>query len=421
MAKPDRVIFREPSLRTFAVWTPALVRAAEATADAGSLRLAADLCDAILADDRVQGVLGTRTKGLLALPLAFEAGGDKRRSGRAIRELEADEDFWAMFPEASLGQLLDWGVLLNVALGELAWSPRDNGREIGRLVPRHPRWLRQDGDGRWWRRVAGAGGLVDREVLVTPGDGRHVLYCPSGAERPWARGAWRALGRWWLLKEYAIQDFAQHSEVHGSPLRVGLPPEKGSSEKDRKELAADLQDLGTDTGMVLPPGWDLKLVEATARTWEMFRAQIDLANAGMTIALAGQNLTTEVSSGSLAAAQVHAVVRHDLLEADDQALATTLHDQALVHWASYNFGDPRLAPWPLHDTAPPEDRKAKADTLGVLGDAIPKANAALAAQGSDQEVDAEALLTGLGVPLRKRPVPPPPPPVAPEKAPPDAP
>ena len=38
---------REPQSRSFVQWTPDLLRAAEVTADGGTLRLAADLCDAV--------------------------------------------------------------------------------------------------------------------------------------------------------------------------------------------------------------------------------------------------------------------------------------------------------------------------------------------------------------------------------------
>jgi phage gp29-like protein len=43
----------------------------------------------------------------------------------------------------------------------------------------------------------------------------------------------------------------------------------------------------------MPPGWSIKLVEATANTAATFERQIALADRGMTIALHGTNLTNE--------------------------------------------------------------------------------------------------------------------------------
>jgi phage gp29-like protein len=356
---------REPSTRVLLDWTPAQIRAAEVLADGGDLMLAADLCETLLADDRIQGVLSARTRGLLGLPVEFEKAGDARRSGRAVKALEVGEDWWHAYPEAELGTLLDWGILLGIGLAQHVWTDRDNGRVVPRLDRYHARWLRFDWQDRGWR-VAAEGG---RELPVTPGDGAWVLHTPSGAHRPWVDGAWRSLSRWWLLKHYARQDFARHSEVHGLPMRVGIAPE-GSTKALREELAADLGALGRDTAIALPAGFDLRMVEATARTWEMFRAQIELADLAFAIRLAGQNLTTDVSGGSLAAAKVHQIVRNDLIRCDAESLATTLHDQSLVHWAAANFGDPRLAPWPAWPTDPPEDALAAAQTRLVQAEAV---------------------------------------------------
>lgn len=393
----------ERSVRTLIDWTPAQIRTAEVLADGGNLQLAADLCETLLADDRIHGVLTARTRGLLGLDVEFEKAGDRRRSGRAVRALEAGEDWWAAFPEQELGALLDWGVLLNVGLAKIAWADReDSPRVIPRLSRWHARWLRYDWDLREWR-VATDGG---REVVIAPGDGTWVLHTPAGAHRPWADGAWRSLSRWWLLKHYARQDFARHSEIHGTPIRAGIAPET-SNRTDRQELASDLADLGRDTGMCLPPGYDLKLVEATARTWEMFRAQVEMADLAIAIRLAGQNLTTDVSGGSLAAAKVHQIVRSDLIRFDGEAAATTLHDQALTWWAELNFGDRRLAPWPAWDTDVPEDALVAAQTREAQGKAI----AALRAAG----VKLDPVFEEFG--LEPDPAGPPPPP-APAQTPP---
>ena len=72
------VIERRP-VRSTAIWTPDLLRVAEWEADAGRLRLAADLWESMLADDRLKGVLDTRTDALLGRPLSFEG-----RSARVV-------------------------------------------------------------------------------------------------------------------------------------------------------------------------------------------------------------------------------------------------------------------------------------------------------------------------------------------------
>lgn len=347
MARPDRKEHRELWGRRLTTWTNSELTAARLLADGGTLSYAAELVDELRADSRVAGVLPQRVNGLLGLEIEFEASGDGRRRGRAVRALEADEDWWQIAPEHELADLQTWGLLLGVGLAELVWTTNERGRAIPRLKCWDPRALRFEWTTRrWLLRTA------DEEIEVVPGGGKWVLYTPYGASRPWAKGLWRALAKWWLLKGFALTDWARHSEMHGSPIRVGVAPE-GSQPEDRENFADDLASLGSDTSLVAPPGYETKLLEAVAKTWEMFPKQIETANAELSILLVGQNLTSEVQGGSFAAAKVHENVRDDLIRFDAEALTTALHDQVLTWWAEFNFGDPKLAPWPSWETKPP--------------------------------------------------------------------
>jgi phage gp29-like protein len=347
--RPNPHEYREQPGRSLSSWTNTSLTTARIIADGGTLSYASELVDELRADSRVAGVLPQRVNGLLGLPLTFEASGDGRRKGRAVHALEADEDWYAIAPEHELADLQTWGLLLGVGLAELVWSSNERGRMIPRLKVWDPRWLRYEWrTRRWLLRTDDEG-----EIEVILGGGKWVLYTPYGASRPWAKGLWRALAKWWLLKSFAIDDWARHGEMHGSPIRVGLAPE-GSQAKDRDDFATDLAEIGRDTSIVPPPGYKLELAEAKAKTWEQFPKQIETANAELSILLVGQNLTSEVQGGSFAAARVHENVRDDLIRFDAEALATCLREQVLTWWAEFNFGDARLAPWPNWDTKPPQ-------------------------------------------------------------------
>ncbi|BDP44856.1 hypothetical protein DAETH_48250 (plasmid) [Deinococcus aetherius] len=366
--KIERTVHAEPSERVFTEWNPDLVRGAFRRAETGSMRLAADLCDTVLADDRVTGALGSRVKGLLGLGFGFEPAEGAARRTPIIKASE--HDWWKANPESELDQVLRWGIFFGLGPGQLVWT---QDRQTGRMLPVlkfwHPRHLRFDPVTRGWFINTAEG-----ERSFTPGDGTWVLYAPYGMHRPWAQGVWRACALWWMLKEYARQDWASYSEQHGRPIKVGHAPDTASKEA-RKALAADLSDLGSDTAIALPPGYDLKLVEASANTWGTFKAQIDSANMGMAIAVAGQNLTSQVTAGSHSAASVHNDIRLDLIESDGESLSTTLHEQQWSWWTEFNFGERRLAPWPKWDTTPPEDLKELATTLNTAGDALKKLDA----------------------------------------------
>ncbi len=400
-AGDDAVV--EPSARTWVEWTPSLVEAAEIQCSAGALRMAADLCHALLGDDRVVATLGVRTRGLMGLPVTFEPGGDKRRTRRVLRAIEADEDWWQMAPEADLAELLLWGTLLGVGFAKLVAVPGSSGRDLLRLDVWDPRWFRWDTTRRTWLVLTDAG--VEIPVAA---DGRWVIYTPYGEHAPWQRGIWRALARWWLLKHYARSDWARHSEVKAAGLLVGFNPsaaqvgETDLSPKQRKALSSQLTNLGRDAALVLPRGLDLKLVESTAKNFETYQAQIAAADTGMAIAVLGQNLTTEVSGGSYAAAQVHQRVADYLRRADAETLSTTLREQVLVYWAAQNFRDPSVAPWPVWKVDPEADAKAVGERWKALGDGL----AALAPHvPAGQVIDTATVFATHAVPLTAAPDP----------------
>ncbi|MFO7178994.1 MAG: DUF935 family protein [Pseudomonadota bacterium] len=370
-------------MRAFTLWTPSLLRAAEVQADGGNLKSAAAICDWLLSDDRVLSVVNQRVQAVTRLVPSFEPSGDKRRSARAVRALEAEEDYWEGWPETELAQLLGWGILLGLAPARHQPSLDENS---GRILPRpefwNPQHVRFDITTRTWRArvvtVTGQGtfgGAATEEVEFAPGDGTWILHTPFGRNRPWALGSWRALAPLVLLKRYALSDWARHGEKaslltvtqDAQALANGLIPE--TTKEQRKALATDIYERGRDACVVLPAGFDLRLVEAQANTEHIYRSQIDMANTAIAINIRGGNLTTEVKEGSRAAAQTHAAQNDQSnLEFDAEALSTTVHDQSLRWWALWNFGDEQLAPWPTYPVRPRKDLLTRAQVYVRVAD-----------------------------------------------------
>lgn len=394
-------VIREPSARVWLDWDSDRVESAELLASTGNLRLAAELCHALLADERVISNVGVLCRGLAGLPVSFEAGAG-RRKGVAVRALEADDDWWAMAEEASLAELLQWAVLVGVGVAKLSPVTAPSGRLVLRIEPWDPRWLRWDDERGVWMAMTARG----VEVPAVE-DGRWIVLTPFGAHRPWERGLWRALARWCLLKKYAREDWARHGEAKAQGVLVGLntnatkPGETDLSPTQRVKLAAQLRGLGRDAAIVLPRGLDLKLVESTADNWKTFQAQLDMGNAAISICLLGQNLTTEVKGGSFAAAQVHQQVADYLRRAYAEALSTALRRAVLTWWALWNFGAAAVAPWPRWKVDPNGDAAARGSALKALAEGVEAADRA-APEGF--VVDREAIYADAAIPLKAAPV-----------------
>lgn len=361
----------EPSVRIFTQWTPALIRSAVLMADGGSLYQLANLCEWVLADDRVKSTLGTRINALLGLEPTFAANGDKRRSNRAVKALDAGEDWWTAYPESEVGQLLRWGLVLGVAPARHNWTKADDhqGRDLPMPEFWHPQHLRFDWPSRqWFTRVAQIGTASGfTEVVLEPGDGEWILHTPFGKNRPWSLGLVLALAPLVLLKHYALQDWAQISE-RGIMLVLTCLDTKAAGElqgytkEARKQLAESIYARGKQGVAALPPGIDLKAVQAALKADDIQGALIDLCNESIAILIRGGDLGTKAGGGASNAAVESQERTGDgaNLRFDAQSWTSTAHDQSLIWWAQYNYGDPKLAPWPEYPVNPKTDVGVKA-------------------------------------------------------------
>jgi phage gp29-like protein len=161
-------------------------------------------------------------------------------------------------------------------------------------------------------------------------------------------GVLRVVGWMYLLKNFALKDWAAFNEVFGMPLRLGKY-DTTASPADRDALVQAIRNLGSDAAGVISKATEIEFIEATSRSSgaNPYQLMADFCNREMSKAILGQTLTTDTagSTGTYAAASVHAQVRRDLVEADAQALSTTLREQLLRPLVGFNFGWDKPVPW----------------------------------------------------------------------------
>ena len=379
----------------FTAWTGDVRRAGQALLDmerTGQMRGAALLADAMLEDDRIAGVLSTRVNALLGCDLRLKPKGDKRKAKSVADDLE--DAFGEMFETEQLAQVVRWGLLLGIGIAERIWTLVD-GRWTFRLKTWHPQFI-------YWRWDTRSFWCITQEGLVEipedGGGGRWLVFCPFGYYRGWNYGLIRPLKTPYLVRQLGYRDWARYSEVHGSPIKKAIVP-PGTEKDDRDRFVSMIAAIGSEAVIELMQDsttgqkYDLDLVEAKANTWEAFEGLVKQADASIAIAVLGQNLTTEVSGGSRAAAQVHDSVRHDILELDAKTLGSSCRKTGLLDWARVNLDSPDLAPMPVWVTDPPEDQFKAADTLQKVGSFL------TAVKTSGAPVDVRALLERMDIPV----------------------
>jgi phage gp29-like protein len=353
-------------------WQVSDVRAALTDLVVGNFDRPAQLQDAVAADSRVQSAMRQRSGGLLGRPVQFQIPKKLRDDETAKKCMRSWANHWPqMHAEPALLDLLETAHSLGFSYSQILW---DTAKKVWKpyLKSFNARYS-------WyhWTRFAHVVVTMDGSYIVSPGDGHWVLHAPYGQYRGWMRGALRAVAQWWLARNYSLRDCARYCERHGFPILMADTP-FGADPDDISSYQGALSQLGQESVLQLPGSvdttkygkYDLRYLEPKDRAWQAFLELIRQCNDEITLALLGQNLTSEVKEGSLAAARVHADVRQVILEADARALARTLYTQVLRPFAALNFGDARYAPRVTWDVRPQEDLEQKARTFQAFATAL---------------------------------------------------
>jgi hypothetical protein len=361
-----------PIIDTQEIWSVADTRSAIFQLSQGFFDTPSQLVEAILADDRVQATLGSRTDGLLGAPVDHVVPRKLKDSPAAKEVCDAWCDAWDQIAnEPAMGTLLEWDHMLKFSPAQLIWSePDDDDVMIPTVTQFHPRYT-------YWHPTLYKyiAITMDGQMVIEPGDGTWVIHASRGYYRGWMHGAVRAIATPWLMRNFARRDWARYCERHGMPALLAMTP----AAADPNQVAlfrAALANLGQESVVQLPQGvdkqfsYDLKLLEAQDANWQAFPGFMDRMDSCIVLALLYQNLTTEVTEGSFAAARTHADVRQAALKADARALARTIYTQIARPFAAMNFGDANLAPKTTWQITPYEDNEAAGRTFVSFASAV---------------------------------------------------
>jgi len=380
---PDGAIVIDPlaALRWTVTYTPERLDQIKARRQLAEI---VQLFDDMLTDDRIRSVSYMRAQALVGADVEFVEGAGRRKR-RALRAADPEADLWEMLPEAEWIQMLVWGIGCNFGTGRKRWwelSPLGDRyiprRRNGRIVPRvefwHPRSFRRDPTNREWiAKVETPDSPVAIDRYMSFRDREFVAFCPWGGEPGVAvdRGLVFPAAKLWLLKQYVIRDGASLSGRMSTPIKVveyGLVQQgtqvlgEGGADVKRKQLVEEIFGMQKKGVVSLPPGFTMKLLSVPATSWQMLKEQIEMCNDAFAILWSGNNLTTSIKGGSLAASDNAQTMFAFVRKFDASAESTFVHDDVLSDWSEVNFGDRAAAPWLSRNVEPPDDLKARAAT-----------------------------------------------------------
>ena len=365
-----RLVYRDlPLVSTLTDWTVDMMRGALRSHMWGIFEGSAQLVDAVLGDDRVQATLGSSISGLFGREVRFRPAND---SIAAKESLDAWVQCWPHFATAAaMTEMAAYSKLMGFEPAQAVWGRYAGVEYAPQMRPFHPRYTYFNWDVR--KLVALT---QDGQMVVLPGNGKWILHAPYGEYRGWIRGAVRAVAEPWLIRHWALRDWARFSEVHGLPIKKAIVP-ASAAEDQRDAYSQALSQLATESTVMVSRGndgnnsYDLELLEATDTAWESFPGLRDHCDMAIVLAIKYQNLTTEIrSGGSLAASRTHENVDDNTFQYENMAWALTIGQQVARPFAWLNFGDPDLAPYTDWDVTPRAVYEHNAKQFQEFGKAI---------------------------------------------------
>ena len=165
--------------------------------------------------------------------------------------------------------------------------------------------------------------------------------------------------KFWLL---LLQKF-------GNPTVKGKVPE-GAKTGDRDQFKNIIESLAERTGITLPPGFEVELLEATRQGEAGYIKLLDYCDKQISKRLVGATLTAEPGEvGSYALGQVHAGIREEFVKFDALSVQDAINEQVIKPLVDFNFADTTDYPRFEFIFEQPVDRKALAETLKLAQEA----------------------------------------------------
>ncbi len=139
------------------------------------------------------------------------------------------------------------------------------------------------------------------------------------------------------FKNGGLRFWVNFMEKYGMPVIIGKYT-RGATSDEALKLAQTLSDMHEDAVIVSPSDIDINIAEASRNSsTELYLEMINFCNTEISKALLSQTLTTELKSGSLAAAQTHYKIRREIIAADSK-IAESFINSIIRLICDINFG-----------------------------------------------------------------------------------
>ncbi|MCC6559636.1 MAG: hypothetical protein IT372_42510 [Polyangiaceae bacterium] len=157
---------------------------------------------------------------------------------------------------------------------------------------------------------------------------------------PHLNGAVRALGLEYADGGYAKRDRSAYSDAHGHPKPIGvMPPKMTVGSDEGKEFTETIEGLSEPgAGGAFMHGSEVKMLEASATTSDVFQQILDNVWTYVACALLGSDGTMSKDTGGVYTSPTFAGVKLEIIRSDVSALVKGVNKGHIRPWSEVNYG-----------------------------------------------------------------------------------
>ena len=295
-------------------------------------------------------VLGVRKRAVSGIkPVikpATETPEDEKIAAFVREQIEERDDF----PDF-IEDLLD-GIGKGFSVVEHIWEMSASAWSIGRLERCDPRFFQFDRETGRELRLRDETDVLDG-LELSPF--KYIVHRPKLKSGLAMRGGLaRLVAFGWLCKAYSVKDWIAFIECYGLPLRLGkYGPE--ATQDDVEVLHRAVANIGTDAAAVLPRNMEIEFTSiADGAGNNIFENLARWVDEQVSKGVLGQTMTSDDGS-SMAQAEVHDNVRHDILAADARQVVGPINRDLIKPLVDLNFGPQDKYPKLVLPVDDPED------------------------------------------------------------------
>lgn len=315
--------------------------------------------DRILMDDQVFSTFQQRRLAVVSYNWHVLPGDDSDP-----RSVEAADRFSKTIDRLGWDRITDkmlYATFYGHSVAEVMWGPGpDNLLDFRAVRVRHARRFRfnDKAELRLLTRTAPMGEQLPPRKFWT------VTCGGSNDDELYGRG----LAEWlyWptLFKKNGLRFWNTFLDKFGSPTAVGKY-RPGTPRTEINKLLGALQAMATDSGIVVPEGVAIELLEAARSGTADYHTLCRYMDAAIAKIILSQTMTTDNGS-SRSQAEVHAGVKLEVVKSDADLLSDSFNEGPARWWTDINYGTDVASPRLMREVEEESDTKAEAETDKVL-------------------------------------------------------